>query len=155
WFILILFSAGTWIFAPHRLSGWMMPSVGSPELPAWKWIASVLALFGYLGTTRRPLRAWLRKNRQRLYEQNFVGGAPVREREKFCNLTHDRDITEFNRYLSEGGNARVWITGVGGSGKSALAYRMLRVATEHKSSAPLPILVDEDWDGPLLDQIVR
>lgn len=54
-----------------------------------------------------------------------------------------------------GTGVRRWITGVGGSGKSALAYRMLRIATESKSTAPMPILVDEDWDGTLLDHVAQ
>jgi hypothetical protein len=155
WLIAILTAVGTWIFVPHKLSSWAMRSVGRPELPTWKWLASFLTLFSYLGTTRRPLRAWLRKNRDALYEQNFTGRTPVKEREKFCNLTHDGEIAEFTHDTLAGSGARVWITGVGGSGKSALAYRMLRIAAEHKASAPLPILVDEDWDGALLDQVVQ
>jgi hypothetical protein len=51
--------------------------------------------------------------------------------------------------------ARVWISGVGGSGKSALAFCMLRAATEGKAAAPLPILVDEDWNGTRYDQVVN
>jgi hypothetical protein len=63
------------------------------------------------------------------------------------------DIAAFDQGLSVSGSARVWIMGVGGSGKSALAYRMLRVAAEHTAFSRLPILVDEDWDGTLLDHI--
>jgi hypothetical protein len=32
---------------------------------------------------------------------------------------------------------------------------MLRIATDRKASAPLPVLVDEDWDDALLDQVVQ
>ena len=71
----------------------------------------------------------------------------------YCNIMHEADIAAFDRDLSAGESVRVWITGVGGSGKSALAYRMLRVAAGHKTSAPLPILVDEDWDGALLEHV--
>jgi len=153
WLIAILAAVGTWIFVPHKLAYWAMTSVGSPEVPTWKWLSGVLTLFGYLGTTRRPLTAWLRKNRGALLEQNFAGRTPVKEREKYCNIIHEADIAAFEWDLSASGSVRVWITGVGGSGKSALAYRMLRVAAEHKTSAPLPILVDEDWDGTLLDHV--
>jgi hypothetical protein len=155
WVLAILFAVGTWIFVPHKLARWAMRRVRSPEIPTWKWLASVLTLFGYLGTTRRSLTAWLRKNRDVLYEQNFSGRIPVKEREKYCNLIHETDIAAFESDFSAGKVARAWITGVGGSGKSALAYRMLRVATEHKKAAPLPILVDEDWDGKLLDYVVK
>jgi hypothetical protein len=155
WLIAIVGSVAVWILAPHKLSTWAMPSVGSAELPTWKWLAGVLALFGYLGTTRRSLRAWLRRHREALYEQNFTGRAPVKEREKYCNLGHEADIASFDLDLSAGRGGRIWISGVGGSGKSALAYRTLRLATEGKASSPLPVLVDEDWNGALLDQVVR
>jgi hypothetical protein len=77
-----------------------------------------------------------------LQRQDFRGGV-------------EAEIAGFDLDLSASGGARIWISGVGGSGKSALAYRMLRLATEGKSSSPLPILVDEDWSGALLDQVVR
>ena len=149
WLIAIVVSFAIWTVAPHKLSHWAMPRVGSPEVPAWKWLAGILALFGYLGTTRRSLRAWLRKNRNALYRHNFADRTPVKEREKYCNLGHEAEIAAFDNELSAGRGARVWISGVGGSGKSALAYRMLRVASEGKAAAPLPILVDEDWNGTL------
>jgi hypothetical protein len=155
WGIAVVISVTIWIFAPHKLSTWAMRSVGSPEIPTWKWLAEVLALFGYLGTTRRSLKAWLRKHRDALYEQNFAGRVPIKEREKYCNVGHGANIKHFSEDLSAGREARIWITGVGGSGKSALAYRMLRVATEGKASSPLPVLIDEDWTGALLDQVVR
>jgi hypothetical protein len=53
----ILFSLAVWIVAPDKLSHRAMRRIGSPEVPAWKWLAGILALFGYLGTTRRSLRA--------------------------------------------------------------------------------------------------
>jgi WD40 repeat protein len=153
WLIAIVVAIGMWFFAPHKLATWAMPRVGSAEMPTWKWLAGVLILFGYLGTTRRPLRAWLRRNRDALYEKNFAGRTPVKEREKYCVLTHDVEIAAIAFDLSAAGGARLWITGVGGSGKSALSFQMLRTASDNSASAPLPILVDEDWDGQLLDHV--
>jgi WD domain, G-beta repeat len=155
WLTAILVAIVTFIFVPHKLAHWAMPSVGSPKMPTWKWLACVITLFGYLGTTRRPLKAWLRKHRDVLYDQNFAGRMPVKEREKYCNLIHEADIAGFVRDLSSRTGVRTWITGVGGSGKSALAYRMLRIATENKPSAPLRCLVDEDWEGKLLDHVAQ
>jgi hypothetical protein len=97
----------------------------------------------------------LRRHRDALYDQNFAGRTPVKEREKYCNLGHEAEIEAFDVDLSRGHEARIWISGVGGSGKSALAYRTLRLATEGKVSSPLPVLVDEDWNGALLDQVAR
>src|SRR5262249_44230905 len=106
-------------------------------------------------TTQRSLKSWLRKHRDALYEQSFAGRTPVKEREKYCDLGHEAETEAFDVDLSAGRGARIWISGVGGSGKSALAYRTLRIATEGKASSPLPILVDEDWNGALLDQVAR
>ena len=155
WLIAIVAAICVWLFAPHKLAAWAMPRTGSAEIPTWKWLAGVLTLFGFLGTTRRPLRAWLRKNRDAIYEQNFIGRTPVKEREKYCVLSHEADIAAFARDLSAEGGARIWITGVGGSGKSAMSFRMVRTASDNNTSAPLPILVDEDWNGPLLDHVAQ
>jgi hypothetical protein len=106
WLVAILAAVGMWIFVPHKLAHWTMPRVGSASVPTWKWLAGVLTLFGYLGTTGRPLRSWLRKNRDVLYERNFAGRSPVKEREKYCNLFHEADIATFNDELSADTGAR-------------------------------------------------
>ena len=120
-------------------------------MPTWKWLAGVLTLFGYLGTTRRPLKAWLCRNHSTLFAQNFANRVPVKEREKYCNLGNEDNIAHF----TTGTPARFWIHGVGGSGKSSLAYRMLRVAITGKATGPLPILIDEDWGDSLTEYVVR
>jgi hypothetical protein len=120
WLAAIVASLAIWIFAPHKLSSWAMRRIGSPELPTWKWLAGIVALFGYLGTTRRSLTAWLHRNRDALYEQNFAGRTPVREREKYCDLGYDAEIETFDRELSAGRRVRLWISGVGGSGLPSL-----------------------------------
>jgi hypothetical protein len=155
WLVVVVLAIVTWVFAPHRLASWAMPAVGSPGLPSWKWLAGVLLLFGYLGTTRRPLKAWLRRHRKVLLEQTFTGRAPVAEREKFCDLSYGSEISRFAEAVDANKGVRVWISGVGGGGKSALAYRVVRMAMVEKRSAPLPVLVDEDWTGTLTDHVGR
>ena len=123
-------------------------------MPTYEWLAKVLTLFDYLGTTRRPLRAWLRRHRELLYQQNFSDRTPVKEREKYGDLAYETDVAAFVSELLSRGGARLWISGVGGSGKSALAFYALRAATEHKPRAPLPLLIDEDWEGALADHVV-
>jgi hypothetical protein len=153
WLIGILMALSIWLFAPHKLASWAMPRMGSAEIPTWKWLAGVLTLFGYLGTTHRPLKAWLRKNYHPLYDQNFAGRTPVVEREKFCALSFEAEIDRFARDLRAKSGGRIWINGVGGSGKSSLSFRMVRSASKRNTSSLLPILVDEDWDGPLVDHV--
>ncbi len=155
WLLVVIVAIVVWVFAPHRLASWAMPATGSPGLPPWKWLAGALLLFGYLGTTRRPLKAWLRRHRKMLLEQAFTGRAPVTEREKFCNLSYGPEIARIADAVDAGKGVRVWISGVGGSGKSAVAYHMARVAMVGKRSAPLPVLVDEDWTGALVDHVGR
>ena len=155
WLAVVVVAIIIWVFAPHRLASWAMPPVGSPGLPPWKGLAGAVLLFGWLGTTRRPLKAWLRRHRKALLEQAFAGRVPVAEREKFCDLSYGPEIARFAEAADAGKDLRVWISGVGGSGKSALAYRMVRVAMAAKWSAPLPVLVDEDWTGALVDHVGR
>lgn len=130
-----------------------MPLVGSPGLPPWKWLAGVLLLFGWLGTTHRPLRAWLRRHRETLFEQAFAGRSPVIERLKYYDFSYGPDIAGVAETVRAGKPVRLWISGVGGSGKSALAYRMVKVTMAGNRSAPLPVLVDEDWAGTLIDHV--
>ena len=157
WFVAIAVAIGMWIFAPHKLATWAMPRLGSADIPIydWKWVAGVLTLFGFLGTTHRALRAWVRKNRDALHDQNFAYRTPVKEREKYCVLTHQGEIAAFVRDLGSVNGARVWIDGVGGSGKSALSFQMVRAASGADPSAPIPILVDEDWNGPLVNHVAQ
>jgi WD40 repeat protein len=155
WLMAIVTAISIWAFAPHKLAVLAMPRTGSAEIPTWKWLAGVVTLFGFLGTTRRPLRAWLRKNRDALYAENFVARTPVKEREKYSVLSHEAEIALFARDVSAKCGAQIWINGVGGSGKSALSFRIMRTATDKNASAPLPILVDEDWGGPLLDYVAQ
>jgi hypothetical protein len=155
WLIAVIVAIITWVFFPHRLASWAMPLVGSPGIPPWKWLAGVLLLFGWLGSTHRPLKAWLRSHREVLFKQTFAGRSPVTEREKYCDLSYGPDITRVTETVRAGKFLRLWISGVGGSGKSALAYRMVRAAMAEKGSAILPVLVDEDWTGTLTDHIGR
>ncbi|WP_235812945.1 hypothetical protein [Roseibium alexandrii] len=157
WLLAICAATTTWILAPHRLANWAMPKVGSPKIPTWKWLAGVLTLFGYLGTTRRPLKAWIRKNRGQLEDQCFLEREPVKERDRYCELGHQPDIDDFHTALSSRTDGLRWIQGVGGTGKSALAYRMLKTAIVPGwiKNPPLPILIDEDWGNSLPAHISR
>src|SRR5262249_53974066 len=57
WGAAIAGAAATWLLAPHKLADWSMPATGKPALPQWQSLAGILMLFGFLGTTRRPLKA--------------------------------------------------------------------------------------------------
>jgi hypothetical protein len=57
WLVAILTTVVTWVVESHRLSTRAMRRLGRPEVPTTEWLAKVLTLFSYLGTTRRPFRA--------------------------------------------------------------------------------------------------
>jgi WD40 repeat protein len=156
WLAVVLVGAGIWVVAPSRLAAWAIPVAGSPPPPRWIQLLGRLTLFARLATTGRPLMAWLRMHRARLIEENFAGRQSVTSRERFCDIMYEADIGAFLKALRpRRGAALVWITGAGGSGKSALAYRLMRGALEEEPRAPLPILVEEDWTGTLFDQVAR
>jgi len=116
WLLSIFFAIATWIFAPRKLAEWTMPEVGKPEIPKWKWLVGVLTLFSYMGQTRRSLIAWLRWHRDTLYKQNFKEREPVKERERYCNLIHEKDISTFAARRSGGRAGAVFRLG----GRNAL-----------------------------------
>jgi WD40 repeat protein len=155
WIVAVLVALAMWIAVPRRLAHWAMRPVGRPDLPKWAWLTDVLLLFGYLGTSRRALDAWLRSNRAALLEQTFAGRDPVRERRAYADLSRRAEIERLAALVADPGGVRVWITGTGGSGKSALAYRILLLACERSRFAPLPVLIDEDWDGAIAEHIAR
>lgn len=49
----------------------------------------------------------------------------------------------------------LWIFGAGGVGKSAMSFHLARAAFLGNQKSPLPILVDEDWDGTLSEHVAR
>ena len=94
---------------------WAMPRVGSAadpdvEMARCSFNPSSDFFWHYL----LPIEGLAAQELDALYEQNFVGRAPVKEREKYCVLSLEADIAAFARDLSAEGGARIWIAGVGG-----------------------------------------
>ena len=156
WVTVVLFVLAVWWLAPHKLAHWTMPADDKAQLPRWPWLVHVVSLFDWLGTTRRPLQAWLHKHRAELIRNNFLDRTPVTERARYCDLGQNDVVQEFAKAVVSKSGARFWIHGEGGGGKSALAYHMLRVATPAEDkTTPLPILIYWDWSGSLREQIAR
>ena len=154
WTLLALSMLAVWLVAPRKLAHWSMPVADAPELPAWRWIVNVYSFVGLLGTTQRALRAWVKDHHSGLRTQTFTDRRPVRERDRFCPLGWTDLLKDVERQLANREPVRLWIVGAGGSGKSALAYAILRRSTGD-SSRPLPVLVDEDWTGDLFRHLSR
>ena len=73
----------------------------------------------------------------------------MQERTRYCDLGHAADIGAFVEAVRGRQPELRWITGVGGKGKSALAFEMARRASEGARRRLVPVLVDEDWSGSL------
>jgi hypothetical protein len=153
WVLIAVSGVLVWVFVPQRLALWAMPAVGRPELPTWKWVTGIITLYGFVGRTRRALDAWLRRHEPAIYAANFGDRPSVKERSRYCDLGHAADVSAFVEAARRRKPALRWIAGVGGKGKSALAFEMARRAREETRRRFVPILVDEDWSGPLSDYV--
>lgn len=156
WFLVASTALVAWVVVPARLARWSMPSaadISKAPLPKWQFLTNSLLVYGYLGSTVRPTKAWLRVHRASLLEQAFDGSAAVKEREAYADLARAGDISRLADAISGRKGACAWITGPGGVGKSALAYRILHAAADRHSSAPLPVLVDENWDATIAEHV--
>ena len=126
WSLTALSAVTMWIFFPSRLAWCSMPKAGGQPLPPrdlfpWRHVSSFITLFALLGKGPRPLKKWLQKNRNLLERECFTERDPVREREKYWPIELERIMNEFSQKIKGDGRGLVWIAGVGGSGKSALA----------------------------------
>lgn len=159
WVLITLGVLATWLVRPQTVARWSMPEVVGPRLPPWQWLAHVVTLVRLFGGTRRALAAWVRVRHDRLAEQNFAARRPVRERERFSALGHETLFDAAVPALARGGPLYLWIDGPGGTGKSALAYALVRRATlddsRARSQRPVPVLVDEDWGAELVGHVAR
>ncbi|MBF0304149.1 MAG: hypothetical protein HQL41_00670 [Alphaproteobacteria bacterium] len=150
WALATVAAWGSWVFAPARLARLAMPVPGAPPPPPWKFWLGVVTFFGWLGATRRPLRAWLRQNRDAITLACFDGRDAVMERARYCPLGHEAEVTAFAAAVGRRDRGLLWIDGVGGSGKTALAIQIVG-----RQPGLVPVLVNEDWTESLAAQIAR
>ncbi|MDE2813346.1 MAG: WD40 repeat domain-containing protein [Gemmatimonadota bacterium] len=160
WLMVALPAITMWVFCPARLA-WRVMSEDRLQarldglLPFLDRMVTAIALVAVLGNTRRALTKWLQENRGALEQECFTGRAPVRDRNRYWPCDHEDAIAAIARNFKENKRVLVWIDGVGGSGKSALAMHVLRSAIVGRRDAPVPVLVGEDWDGSLASQVAR
>lgn len=152
WLTTILTAILVWLFRPHKLTEWAMPLIGTTTLPRLKWLTGFITFYDFLGHTKRPLRAWLKRNYRQFYETHFLNRKPVQERHRYCVLGFTEQVDDFVENFDQNIAQRIWIHGVGGNGKSALAFYLIRRATSHPMHC-LPLLVDEDWRDSLANHI--
>jgi hypothetical protein len=100
WLVAILTTVVTWVVASHRLSTRAMRRLGRPEVPTTEWLAKVLTLFSYLGTTRRPLRVLAAEApRNAVSVEISPISHPSRNARSTGDLAHDADSAAFPGHL--------------------------------------------------------
>ena len=161
WLLAAQAALTMWVVRPARLASWTMTRGREGglqrwwELAPWSHVLVMAAPFVLLGHTRRAVRAWLRQNRHRLEEGCFTERDQVRERRRFCPVGHEDVVSRFGESLRRGGRGLLWIEGVGGSGKSALAMYVMRESMVGVRDAPIPVFIGEDWKGSIAAQVAR
>jgi WD40 repeat protein len=149
WVLALVSAISLWIVVPARLAHWAMPVAGAPPPPPYTWLLDVITLYRWFGLTRRPLKAWLRARRAVLEVECFTSSSSVEERSRYSTFLHRQGIAAFNATIKSRSRAIIWIDGVGGSGKSALAFHLVRESLLGQRRRPIPVLVEEDWEGSL------
>ena len=165
WLVVMVFVGIMWIVFPSRLAWWSMPRStsrppgrASPLLHGTllcKHIFAVFFLLRWFGGTQRALEKWLEANRHILEDECFFKRTPVLERERYLPIALDTLIDWFSKEINESGRGLIWVHGVGGTGKSALAMHMLRHSSLVGGRTPMPILINEDWEVSLAAQVSR
>ena len=149
--VAILCAMSMWLCFPARLAwlsiaGGQNKSFRSERLQFAKQVLDVITLVVWLGRTRRPLRRWLRKYQGMLERECFTEREQVVERARYLPIGQEAFADEFHRRIDRGERGLLWIEGMGGSGKSALAMQLLRNSMIGRRG-PIPVVVDEDWQG--------
>ncbi len=75
------------------------------------------------------------------------------ERLRYHPVGLDEVYTSFEQAVEKRKRGLLWVTGVGGSGKSSFAFNVIHKTLAKKLRSPLPVLIDEDWTGSLAGQI--
>ena len=159
WLLGAVAALAMWACLPWLLAEWAI-SRGDRERPANQlvWLQHFMVAvwpFIWLGGKRRPLRQWVRRHRSVLEDTCFCGRSSVGRHERYCSVGHERAMEKFTESIRNKGRGRLWVTGVGGSGKTALAIHLLRDTMVGDADAPLPIFVGEDWGDSLAAQVAR
>ena len=135
WTLAIVVALTMWVFTPSRLVWISMPRAGrtSPDLRIsypFNHIVGIITLFYWLGQTRRPLKSWLARNRRALGEAGFFEVQAVKDRGKYWPVGHTDAVSMFSERINRSEPTLLWIDGVGGTGKTALAMHILEIISK-------------------------
>ena len=159
WVFFVLASIGLWLMMPVRFAWFAMwrsdRRQGRGESAGMlSKIGAFVGVWSVLGQSGRSLTKWLQKYRKRLELECFVENRAVKHHHKFCVIGKSY-VDAFNEAMESGGRGLLWISGRGGSGKTALAIHLVRKAVVGQKKKPVPVFVGEDWEGPLVKKIGR
>ncbi|MDD9986893.1 MAG: hypothetical protein OXQ31_11525 [Spirochaetaceae bacterium] len=159
WLVFVLTSIGLWLMMPVRFAWFAMwrndRRQGRGEgTKVLRKIGAFMGVWSVLGGSGRSLRSWLRKYRKRIECKCFSESRVVKRHRKFC-VIGESYVDKFNEVMVGGGRALLWISGRGGSGKTALAIHLVRTTVVGQKKKPVPVFVGEGWKGPLVKKIVR
>ncbi|WP_170764880.1 hypothetical protein [Ruegeria lacuscaerulensis] len=153
WSIVVFAAFLSWLVVPAWLCSRFLPKAVEPDPPPWKWLVDVVTTFGWASRTGRPVKAWLRKHRHSLERACFLERRPVVERERYAEVTMDGALELLTANRLRGARLIAWVHGVGGSGKSSYAFAYARRHLVGRKDQPMPVLVDEDWEGSLTSHV--
>jgi WD40 repeat protein len=141
----------TWLIAPHRLAGWAMQRRDERDPPPFTVFTKSLLLIHWLGHTTRAVDAWILRSQNELLSKCFTSLDNVKKRSQYVDLGNAPELDAWHAAVEKRQEIGLWIAGPGGCGKSTLAFALARHAIAGIRRPPLPVLVDTDWAGELLD----
>ena len=160
WFfaMLLFLVGGMYYCVPRKLATMAMWASDDPSGKLFSKLflrrASLVILWA--GTLERPLKKWFEGNRQKFEDKCFTERPQTRDRLKYLPLESEVG-SSFKKNVDSGERGLLWIHGVGGTGKTALAMYILRemISNDRTPGTPVPVLVDVGWEGSLVEQIAR
>ena len=159
WVFFVFGSVGLWFIMPVRFAWFVMwrcdrrKERGESDRMLSK-IGAFVGVWSVLGQTNRSLTKWVQKYWKRLEHGCFVEKRAVKHHHRFCVIGKNH-VDAFYETMEGGGRGLLWISGHGGSGKTALAIHLVRKSVVGQKKKPVPVFVGEDWEGPLVKKVGR
>ena len=144
--LLFFFTFAWWGAKPENFVRWAMEQVAETPTPSWKVATNWLNCARGLGLSARSRTAWISLQKEYLMKTLFLQKASVERRKAFADLGTKPVIDAWQQAVRDAKPFHVWIHGPGGYGKSALAFRLARLAFGIRGGSPvIPLVIEEDW----------
>jgi WD40 repeat protein len=149
--LFFIFLSLTMLLGPHRLAGWAMQRRDDPEPPPLPEAVKWLMLIKWFGHMPRAVDAWMARSRNELLSRCFTSLDNVKKRVQYVDLGNALELEAWRAAVTKQEETGLWISGPGGCGKSTLAFVLARRAIADIERPPLPVVIDTDWSGELLN----